>query len=94
MSAYWIAQVTVTDPDAYAGYQALAREAFAPFGGEFLARGGVAETKEGPAYARHVVIRFPDMARFKGMIETAGFVRVTAEPILGGLVAIHSGWKI
>jgi demethylmenaquinone methyltransferase / 2-methoxy-6-polyprenyl-1,4-benzoquinol methylase len=38
--------------------------------------------------------RFPDMERFKAMITDAGFVQVKAEPILGGLVAIHSGWKI
>jgi demethylmenaquinone methyltransferase/2-methoxy-6-polyprenyl-1,4-benzoquinol methylase len=38
--------------------------------------------------------RFPDMDAFKGMIEQAGFVRVSVEPMLGGLVAIHSGWKI
>jgi demethylmenaquinone methyltransferase/2-methoxy-6-polyprenyl-1,4-benzoquinol methylase len=34
------------------------------------------------------------MDRFKTMIEQAGFACVSAEPILGGLVAIHSGWKI
>jgi len=28
------------------------------------------------------------------MIGEAGFVQAKAEPILGGLVAIHSGWKI
>ena len=27
-------------------------------------------------------------------VDQAGFVRTRAEPILGGLVAIHSGWKI
>lgn len=62
MSAYWIAHVTVTDPDAYAGYQALAPAAFARFGARFLARGGASEVLEGPAYARHVIIRFPDLA--------------------------------
>ena len=30
---------------------------------------------------------------FAAMIRAAGFVQVKAEPILGGLVAIHSGWK-
>jgi len=60
MTTYWIAQVTVTDAEAYAGYQALARDVFAAHGGSFLARGGPAETLEGPAYARHVVIAFPD----------------------------------
>jgi demethylmenaquinone methyltransferase/2-methoxy-6-polyprenyl-1,4-benzoquinol methylase len=28
------------------------------------------------------------------MIAEAGFVRTNVEPVLGGLVAIHSGWKI
>ena len=45
-------------------------------------------------YLVESIRRFPDMARFKGMIEEAGFVRVGVEPLLGGLVAIHSGWKI
>ena len=31
--------------------------------------------------------------KFK-MIRDAGFVRTKVEPILGGLVAIHSGWKV
>jgi uncharacterized protein (DUF1330 family) len=62
MTAYWIAHVTVTDPDAYKGYQALAPAAFAAHGARFLARGGTAETLEGPALDRHVVIEFPSLA--------------------------------
>jgi demethylmenaquinone methyltransferase/2-methoxy-6-polyprenyl-1,4-benzoquinol methylase len=34
------------------------------------------------------------MERFKAMIGEAGFVRTSVEPLLGGLVAIHSGWRI
>ncbi len=44
-------------------------------------------------YLAESIRRFPDMARFKAMIEEAGFVQLRVEPILGGLVAIHSGWK-
>lgn len=62
MAAYWIAHVTVTDPDRYKAYQALAPAAFARFGGRFLARGGEADVLEGPEQARHVVIEFPDLA--------------------------------
>lgn len=62
MSAYWIAHVTVTDPAAYKGYQALAPAAFAAHGARFLAQGGAAEVLEGPALERHVVIEFPDLA--------------------------------
>ena len=45
-------------------------------------------------YLIESIRRFPDMARFEGMIKEAGFVRTAVEPMLGGLVAIHSGWKI
>ncbi|MGP9790326.1 DUF1330 domain-containing protein [Roseinatronobacter sp. NSM] len=62
MTAYWIAHVTVHDPVAYSDYQALAPAAFARFGARFLARGGDAETLEGPRFERHVIIEFPSLA--------------------------------
>lgn len=62
MPAYWIAHVTVTDPDRYKGYQALAPEAFTKFGAKFLARGGASDSPEGAGFDRHVVIEFPDLA--------------------------------
>jgi demethylmenaquinone methyltransferase/2-methoxy-6-polyprenyl-1,4-benzoquinol methylase len=54
----------------------------------------VARDEESYRYLIESIRRFPDMAAFKAMIERAGFVRVGVEPLLGGLVAIHSGWKI
>ena len=45
-------------------------------------------------YLIESIRRFPDMEKFKGMIAEAGFVQTRVEPMLGGLVAIHSGWKI
>jgi demethylmenaquinone methyltransferase / 2-methoxy-6-polyprenyl-1,4-benzoquinol methylase len=45
-------------------------------------------------YLIESIRRFPDMPGFAAMIEKAGFARVSAQPILGGLVAIHQGWKI
>lgn len=54
----------------------------------------VARDEASYRYLVESIRRFPDMERFKGMIEAAGFARVSVEPILGGLVAIHSGWKI
>jgi demethylmenaquinone methyltransferase/2-methoxy-6-polyprenyl-1,4-benzoquinol methylase len=44
-------------------------------------------------YLIESIRRFPDMPAFAAMIRAAGFAQVKAEPILGGLVAIHSGWK-
>ncbi len=57
---------------------------------------GAAVARDAQAYRYLVesIRRFPDMRAFAGMIEAAGFGRVRAEPILGGAVAIHSGWKI
>jgi len=62
---YWIAFVTVTDPDRYEGYQRHAPAAFAKYNARFLARGGEAETLEGPCFERHVIIEFEskDQAR-------------------------------
>ena len=45
-------------------------------------------------YLIESIRRFPDMERFRAMIGDAGFVQTQVEPMLGGLVAIHSGWKI
>ena len=54
----------------------------------------VARDEESYRYLVESIRRFPPIEKFKAMIGDAGFVQVKAEPILGGLVAIHSGWKI
>ncbi len=55
---YWVAFVTVTDPNRYAGYQKHAPAAFAKYNARFLARGGDAQTLEGEEFQRHVIIEF------------------------------------
>jgi demethylmenaquinone methyltransferase / 2-methoxy-6-polyprenyl-1,4-benzoquinol methylase len=54
----------------------------------------VARDADSYRYLVESIERFPDMRDFAALVEKAGFARVKAEPILGGLVAIHSGWKI
>jgi demethylmenaquinone methyltransferase/2-methoxy-6-polyprenyl-1,4-benzoquinol methylase len=54
----------------------------------------IAQDEDSYRYLIESIRRFPDMETFRGMIADAGFVQAKAEPILGGLVAIHSGWKI
>jgi demethylmenaquinone methyltransferase/2-methoxy-6-polyprenyl-1,4-benzoquinol methylase len=54
----------------------------------------VARDEESYRYLVESIRRFPTMEAFSTMVAKAGFERVRAEPILGGLVAIHSGWKI
>jgi len=54
----------------------------------------VAGDAESYRYLIESIRRFPPMPEFEAMIRRAGFVRTKVEPILGGLVAIHSGWKV
>ena len=57
---YVIAQITVTDAETYPKYVAQVQPTLDAFGGEFLVRGGRAESYEGsPPGDRNVVIRFP-----------------------------------
>ena len=61
MSALWIANVHVTDEEAYGKYAALAGPAIADHGGYFLARAGAYEQLEGRDRSRNVVARFPSL---------------------------------
>ena len=54
----------------------------------------VTDDEDSYRYLVQSIQRFPKPAAFKAMIAEAGFVRPAAEPMLGGLVTIHSGWKI
>jgi demethylmenaquinone methyltransferase/2-methoxy-6-polyprenyl-1,4-benzoquinol methylase len=54
----------------------------------------VADDEESYSYLVESIRRFPRPPVFKRMVGEAGFVRASAEPMLGGLVTIHSGWKI
>ena len=54
----------------------------------------IADDADSYRYLIESIRRFPPMPAFAAMIREAGFARVKVEPILGGLVAIHSGWKI
>jgi demethylmenaquinone methyltransferase/2-methoxy-6-polyprenyl-1,4-benzoquinol methylase len=53
----------------------------------------IAGDEDSYRYLIESIRRFPPMPEFEGMIRQAGFVNTRVTPILGGLVAIHSGWK-
>ena len=59
------------------------------FTGEIVAKDG-----DSYRYLIESIRRFPKMPDFARMIGDAGFKNVKYRPILGGAVAIHSGWKI
>ena len=54
----------------------------------------LAQDADSYRYLVESIRRFPDMPAFEAMIRDAGFANTRVEPLLGGLVAIHSGWKI
>ncbi len=54
----------------------------------------VAGDAEPYRYLVESIRRFPEPEAFGGMIAEAGFGRVTATRLSGGVVAIHSAWKL
>ncbi|UAB78178.1 class I SAM-dependent methyltransferase [Erythrobacter sp. SCSIO 43205] len=54
----------------------------------------IAGDTESYRYLAESIRKFPRAPEFEAMIREAGFVNTKAEIILGGAVAIHSGWKV
>ena len=54
----------------------------------------IANDEDSYRYLAESIRRFPQPPVFEGMIRDAGFTSTRVEPILGGAVNIHSGWKI
>ncbi len=54
----------------------------------------VAGDAESYRYLVESIRKFPSPGTFERMIEEAGFSRVTHRMLSGGIVAIHSGWKV
>lgn len=66
------------------------------YASKIIPRIGHAVTRDEESYRYLVesIRRFPKPEEFRRMIADAGFRQTKVEPILGGLVCIHSGWKI
>ena len=64
--AYVIAQATVTNPEQYEGYKALAGAAVAKYGGKYIVRGGATHLLEGDwAPPRLVILEFESVEQAK-----------------------------
>jgi demethylmenaquinone methyltransferase / 2-methoxy-6-polyprenyl-1,4-benzoquinol methylase len=57
---------------------------------------GRAVTGDAEAYRYLVesIRRFPKPQAFAAMVREAGFARVSHQPLTGGIVALHSGWRL
>jgi demethylmenaquinone methyltransferase/2-methoxy-6-polyprenyl-1,4-benzoquinol methylase len=53
----------------------------------------IAGDAESYRYLVESIRRFPDRETFAGMIEAAGFGRVSVRAMSGGIVALHSAWR-
>lgn len=75
--AYAIAEINVTDPDAYKQYLNAVTPVVARFGGKYLVRAGTVIPLEGEApTGRVVVIEFPDMAIAKSFETSSEYLRI------------------
>lgn len=63
MAGMWVVHIDVKDDDRYAEYIKGSSEVVTAHDGEFIARGGRYEQKEGKDYPRHVMVRFPTYDR-------------------------------
>ncbi len=54
----------------------------------------VAGDRDSYQYLVESIRRFPSQERFRDMIEDAGFHRVSYRNMTGGVVALHSGWRL
>ena len=45
-------------------------------------------------YLVESIRRFPKPDAFTAMIDAAGLRRVSSRPMSGGIVALHSGWRL
>jgi len=72
------------------------KEAYDLYSHKLVPKIGEAIAGDGDSYRYLIesIRKFPPMSEFELMIRAAGFTQTKVEPILGGVVAIHSGWKI
>ncbi len=86
---FFCLEFSTTTWPGFAEVYDLYSEKLVPRIGELVAKDGASYK-----YLIESIRRFPPMPEFAQMIADAGFSRVHFRPILGGAVAIHSGWKL
>jgi len=92
---YWVAHVTVDDPDAYAAYRAANAVAFQKYGARFLVRGAPQEVREGQARPRTVVIEFPTIEAARECYDSPEYQAAKAlrDPVSTGDLVIVEGYE-
>ena len=79
MAAYLIADIDIADANAFEEYRRDVPASEKPFGGRYLARGGLTEVLEGDWDPhRLVIIEFPDMASLRAWYNSPEYIRLKA----------------
>jgi uncharacterized protein (DUF1330 family) len=74
---YVVAEITVTDPEAYKQYAAAVAPVVAKLGGKYLVRGGQTLAEEGePPSGRIVVIEFDNLAAARSFEDSQDYQAV------------------
>lgn len=91
---YWIAHVTIDDPQIYETYKAANAAVFAQYGAKFLVRGGGQDVREGATRGRTVVIEFPSLEAATACYDSNAYQAAKAlrDPISQGDMMIVEGY--
>jgi uncharacterized protein (DUF1330 family) len=79
MAGLWIGHIEVTDAEGYARYIEGSSKVIPAYDGQFIARGGRYQQKEGKDYPRNVVIRFPTYDRALECYESEEYQAVVGQ---------------
>lgn len=92
MSAYIIGLIDVQNTEGYPAYSDQVAATLAPYGGQFLVRGGQPEALEGTAPGRVVVIAFDSAEQARAWYESEGYARIRVlrqQMASGPIVLVH-----
>ena len=79
MSAFLVVQIEVVNKEKYDVYKQLVPASLLPYGGSFVARGGMLETIEGTwSPERFVIIEFPSAAQAKAWWSSPEYAKAKA----------------
>jgi uncharacterized protein (DUF1330 family) len=79
MSAYLIADIQITDSQAFEEYRRLVPAIVAAHGGRYLVRGGTTQLLEGSVSpGRIIVLEFPDLEMLNAFYNSADYAALKA----------------
>ena len=90
---YWIARITVHNPERYKDYVTTATPAYKEFGAKFLVRGGQSNAVEGEGRPRNVVIEFDSYEKAVACYNSPAYVaaRAIRQEVADGELIIVEG---